>query len=365
MKILFTSYINIASFNDPEQWLERIKGYTGVLESLSKYHTIVSIEQINDNGELNKKGVDYYFRNFKKKTSLFPIQLHRFIKRVNADIIVVHGTHFPLQVIQLKKAVGNTVKIIIQNHAEKPFNKPGSYLQKLADKYISAYIFTSKEMTEDWIAKKIISDERKVWGIMEGSSHFTAINKMQAKNKTGVTGSPAFLFVGRLDDNKDPLKVVSSFLRYNEQQPSSRLYMIYQTTELLDKIKEFVNERNNRDAIVLVGKKGHNEMLYWYNSADFIISASHYEGSGIAVCEGMSCGCIPILSNILSFKKLTANGACGMLYDINEEDGLFNALMNTQHLNMEEEKRKVLKQFDEDLSFDAIAKQIHEKIKTL
>ena len=31
MKILFTSYINIDSFNDPDRWLERIKGYTGVL----------------------------------------------------------------------------------------------------------------------------------------------------------------------------------------------------------------------------------------------------------------------------------------------------------------------------------------------
>ena len=156
-----------------------------------------------------------------------------------------------------------------------------------------------------------------------------------------------------------------SFLRYNEQQPSSRLYMIYHTTDLLDKIKKLLVERNNKDGIVLVGKKEHNEMIYWYSSADFIISASHYEASGIAVCEGMSCGCIPVLSNILSFKKVTANETCGILYDINEEDGLFDALMKTPNLNIEEEKKKVLKQFDEDLSFDAIAKQISEKIDTL
>jgi len=365
MKVLFTSYIYIASFNDPEQWIERIKGYTGVLESLSKYHTIISIEQINYNGELNKNGVKYYFRSFKKKTSLFPVQLHSFIKKLNADIIVVHGTHFPLQVIQLKAAIGNTVQIIVQNHAEKPFNKPKRYLQKLADKYITAYIFTSEEMAVDWITKKIISDKKKVWGIMEGSSHFRQINKIQAKNQTGVTGSPVFLFVGRLDDNKDPLKVVSSFLRYNEQQPSSRLYMIFHATELLDVIKESVAQRNNGNTVLLAGKQDHHEMLYWYNSADFIISASHYEGSGIAVCEGMSCGCIPVLTNIPSFRKITANGSCGLLYDINESDGLMNALIQTQFLNIEAEKEKVLKQFNEDLSFDAIAKQIAEKIKAL
>jgi glycosyltransferase involved in cell wall biosynthesis len=141
--------------------------------------------------------------------------------------------------------------------------------------------------------------------------------------------------------------------------------VIYQTTELLDKIKKLLAERNNRDSILLVGKKEHSEMLYWYNSADFIISASHYEGSGIAVCEGMSCGCIPLLTNIPSFRKITSNGNCGVLYDIDEADGLFNALTQTQFLNIEAEKEKVLKQFDEDLSFNAIAKQIAEKIDTL
>ena len=365
MKILFASYVNITSFNDPELWIERIKNYTGVLESLSKYHTIITIEQIHYNGELNKNGVKYCFRNFKKKTSLFPIQLHSLVKKINPDIVVVHGMHFPLQVMQLKKTVGDKVKIIVQNHAEKPFNAPKNYLQRLADKYIDAYMFTSAEMAKTWINKKIISEEKKVWGIMEASSPFSAMDKTLAKNKTGVNGTPAFLFVGRLDDNKDPLKVVRSFLRYNEQQPLSRLYMIYHITDLLGKIKELLAEKNNKDAIVLVGKKDHNEMVCWYNSTDFIISASHYEAGGIAVCEGMSCGCIPILSNILSFKKVTANETCGILYDVDEEDGLFNALMQTQFLNIEEEKTKVLKQFNEDLSFDAIAKQIAEKINTL
>ena len=50
MKIIFTSYINVASFNNPNQWLERIKGYVGILESLGKHHTIISIEQINYTG---------------------------------------------------------------------------------------------------------------------------------------------------------------------------------------------------------------------------------------------------------------------------------------------------------------------------
>jgi glycosyltransferase involved in cell wall biosynthesis len=364
MKIVFTSYIKTNSFAAPELWLQRIRGYIGILEALSKYFEVVSIEQINYEGELNKNGVKYFFKKFNEKKPASPVHQHEFIKTLNADIIIVHGMHFPRQVMQLRKAVGKSVKIIEQNHAELPFRWPMNYLQKMADKSIDAYMFTSVEMAENWVHKKLITKE-KVWGIMEASSAFSPIDKVTAKNKTNVTGDPAFLFVGRLDKNKDPLKVVSSFLKYNKQKPSSRLYMLYHTTELLDDIQNILNKEDSKQVIALIGKRDHNEMFYWYSASDFIISASHYEGSGVAVCEGMSCGCIPILTSITSFKKLTANGGCGILYDVDTKDALFEALLKTQTLNIEEEKKKVLQQFHDDLSFKAIAKQINDKIQLL
>ena len=241
--------------------------------------------------------------------------------------------HFPLQVIQLKKTLGNKVKDHCAKSCRTTIPVAAKYiLQKLADKYITAYMFTSTEMAKSWVSQKIISSEKKVWGIMEASSAFTAIDKSLAKSKVKINGSPVFLFVGRLDNNKDPIKVVRSFLQYNRQQPSSKLYMLYHTTELLDKINEIISKANNKDAIALVGKVNHDEMPYWYSSADFIISASHYEAGGVAVCEGMSCGCIPILTSIAPFKKVTANETCGILYDFDEEDALFNALIKTQRI---------------------------------
>ena len=111
-------------------------------------------------------------------------------------------------------------------------------------------------------------------------------------------------------------------------------------------------------------------MQYWYSSADFIISASHYEGSGVAVCEAMSCGCIPILTNIQSFRKMTGPGPqgsvskCGLLYEPGDDEGLLKILLQTDTLNMEEERNKVLQQFNTELSFEAIAKKINAIINT-
>ena len=56
---------------------------------------------------------------------------------------IVSGLHFPLQVIQLRLNLGKKVKIIAQNHAEKPFTGIKKYLQRMADQCINAYFFAS------------------------------------------------------------------------------------------------------------------------------------------------------------------------------------------------------------------------------
>jgi glycosyltransferase involved in cell wall biosynthesis len=365
MKIVFISYHKSPEFDDPEKWLSRIKGYVGILECLSKQHIIISIEQINFKGQLFRNGVQYYFHNYKKRRSFFPWRLHRLVKKLNPDFVLVHGLHNPLQVIQLQIQLGKKIKIIAQNHAEKPFGGYKKYVQKFADNFITAYMFTSAAMGEEWVKRGIISGNKKIWAIMEASSVFTPYNKQLARQRTNVKGRPVFLWVGRLDENKDPITVVKAFLQFCRHNTESRLYMIYHTTELLNKISELISNEDHKDSIVLIGQVLHKEMLYWYNSADFIIAGSHYEGSGVAVCEAMSCGCIPVLTNILSFKKITGNGRCGILFEKGNIASLLSALIKTKEMNTTEERNKVLEQFNTELSFTAIARQINEKLSSL
>ena len=150
---------------------------------------------------------------------------------------------------------------------------------------------------------------------MEVSSVFFPVDKALAKSITHVNGDPVFLWVGRLNENKNPLTVARAFLKFLKYQPAAHLYMIYQTTELLPELTGLLkNESNNCKALHLVGEVQHSEMQYWYNSADYIISGSYYEGSGTAICEAMSCGCVPIVTDIPSFRAITGNGAYGLLY---------------------------------------------------
>ena len=362
MKIVSTSYVNSREYNDPRKWLDRISFYTGLLEELAKQHDVESIEQINYSGRLIQNRVTYHFLNYKKKKLWFPFALHRYIKQLNPDIVFVNGFIFPLQIIQLKKALGKAVKIIVLHRAEKPFIGPRSYLQKIADTVVDGYLFSSKEFGIDWIERGIIKHEQKIHEVIQASSSFGPADKNEAKALLKV-GGRVFLWVGRLDQNKDPVTVVKAFIEYLTFQPAARLYMIYQEDKLLAELRSLINEKNG--SIILVGKVDHRDLPPWYNAAEFFVSGSHYEGSGIAVCEAMSCGCIPILTNIISFRRMTGPGNCGLLYQAGNSDDLLAAFLKTGEMDISQEKEKTLTQFTTHLSFEAIANKITKIINTI
>lgn len=360
MKFVLASYIYTKAFDDPDAWIERIKAYTGILEALAKNNEVISIEQINYEGDHKKNGVQYYFSQFVKRQRLFPLKLHRFIKKQQPDVVVIQSLHFPLQVIQLRLLLGNRTKIIVQNHAEKPFTGIKKYLQKAADRYTDAYLFASRELGTEWAKAGNLASVRKIHEVMEVSSVFSPMNKIDAKQKTGALGDPVFLWVGRLNPNKDPLTVVNAFLKFAETTPLARLYMIYHTVELLTPIRELLRRSGQRDAVILKGKVPNAELQYWFNSVDIIISGSHYEGSGTAVCEAMSCGCMPLVTDIPSFRMITDNGRCGLLYEPGNEAALLSALMQTQLTDIDEKQQLSLQYFRSTLSFEAIARRIQE-----
>ncbi|MBL7703091.1 MAG: glycosyltransferase family 4 protein [Ferruginibacter sp.] len=366
MKIVSTSYTNTVQFNDPVAWLQRINFYTGILDELAKNHQVDSIEQINYSGAVERNGVKYHFLNFKKRKLYFPGQLHNHIKALQPDVVLVNGLIFPLQIIQLRLKLGKKVKIILLHRGEKPYYGLRRLLQKMADRCIDAYLFTSAEFGKNWIESSIIKNQNKIYEVIQASSVFYPGNKSAAKSMLAVDGPPVFLWVGRLDANKDPLTVVKAFVQFAALNPEAKLFMIYQTEELLGDVKKLLQtEAKALSAVKLVGSVPHHELQNWYNAADFIISGSHHEGSGIGVCEAMSCGCVPLVTDIISFRKMTGPGKCGLLYRPGNVTALFNALMHTQTLDMEKERAKALQQFNTELSFAAVAYKIEMVLASL
>ncbi|QKJ29914.1 glycosyltransferase family 4 protein [Mucilaginibacter mali] len=355
MIYVFLGYYYSPGFDTPQSWINRIAPYAGMPECLSETDTVYYIKQIDYVGEYVHKDVNYRFVNLNREKTHFPYRIHKYVKKLKPDVVIINGLQHPLEIMQLRLILGKKVRIIIQHRAERPGNGIKKYINRVSDKSINAYLFASKQMGDEWQSSGNISRADKIHELMPVSSVFAPVNRQAALSKTGVNGQPSYLWIGNLDSNKDPLMAIKSFLRYLEIHPAAKLYLIYQTNNLLPAIKQLLDAALHcRKNIILIGKVPHNELLYWFNSADFIISTSHYESGGAAVCEAMSCGCIPVITDIPSFRMITDNGNCGILYEAGKEDALFCALQKSRQIDVQQKRAEVLTHYNATLSFKAI-----------
>jgi glycosyltransferase involved in cell wall biosynthesis len=354
MKVVHISYARIAEQN-PERWLEKINFFCGILEEMAKTCEVISLHAIDYNGRLNKNGVHYIFIKRSYSDGLISSKVNEQVIALDPDAVIVHGLGFPWQVLHLQRLLPISVKLFIQNHAERPFRSHKSFLQKMADRNVDGYFFASRDLAKPWIEKRQIANPEKIHEVMEVSSVFAPLERDVAKQKTSVQGEKNYLWVGRLNENKNPLLVIRAFLQFLDSQPEAKLYLIFQQHDMLSDITRLLDaETEKKKQFVLIGTVEHKDMIYWYNSMNFIISTSFYEGSGVAVCEALSCGCFPILTNIPSFRMMTDNGRIGMLYPSNDQNVLVDALGLTAALGTEV-RSKMINWFNERLSFRAIS----------
>jgi glycosyltransferase involved in cell wall biosynthesis len=362
MNIVHLSYARCQEQYDPIAWLNHLSFFTGILERMQKHATVKSIHCISYEGVLQRNGVEYHFLNLAKWESIFPLRVNRYVKQLQPDVVIVHGLVFPWQLLWLRATISDQTKLVVQHHAEKPLRLYRKMLQKIADQYIQAYFFASRDLAASWIKGGQIKGASKVHEVMEVSSTFYRIEEIQKATPEYTT---TYIWVGRLDANKDVFTLIKAFKQFINLQPDVKLFVIYRGAMLLSETKQLLHENGSTDRITLVEDVQHSDLLQWYNRAAFVISTSHYEGSGTAVCEAMSCGCIPILTNIPSFRMMTSQAQVGFLFENGNVEALKDRLIKSTQINIEEEQKRVLTHYEQQLSFNAISRKMLSVINQL
>jgi len=366
IKLIDLTYHSNLEYTQPSQLITAQKEALGFIHFIKHLLNIEIVKHLNYEGSSVINGVKFSF--FKKNNHFWsiPFKTHAYIKKENPDIVLVQGLIFPLQVIFLRIALGRKCKIIVQHHGEKPFKGIKALFQKFADKYIDAYIFTSVANAQPWLNEKITSSCDKIFEVLEASTFFEKKNKKEAKKALGISGNFNFLWVGRLNSNKDPITVIIAFEKYLRFNKGARLFMIYQKADLIHNTENFIKKSEDlRKAITLVGKIPHSDLCTWYNAADYFISGSHTEGSGYALLEAMSCGCVPVVTDIPSFRTITADGKYGFLYKPGDQEELLKSLKKLSEINYNEYSEAIQNYFSKALSFKAIAEKLASVCYTL
>jgi glycosyltransferase involved in cell wall biosynthesis len=292
-----------------------------------------------------------------------PVKLHRLVKQLKPDIVLVRGLLFPLQVIQLRMKLGRGVRVIVENHAGQPPKGIRKIFQHLAYNCIDAYHFISSGTAHQWLESGIIRSKQKCVEVPTGSARIIPQDKTESRQKVGMSGQFNLLWVGNLSRNKDPLTVIAAFEKYLLINPGAKLYMIFQTEELLPEIQKRLQDNETlQKSMILKGLVPNDQISPWYSAADFYISGSHSEGGSIALLEAIACGCIPVVTAIPSSLVATDYGKYGFHFIPGNVDDLYEQLQRLNSVIVKEFSGAIRKYFDDELSFQAIARKINASL---
>ena len=338
--------------------MESCKSTIGFLQKINlKTHFVVQSKSDFDSFVIDSLTIHFFKGAILKKWQI-PFRFNRFIKSLQPDYILVHGFGYANYLIFLK-LICPKAKILLQCNGFAP--KPTGFkkiVYQISDFFIDGYLFTGIENAKDWYESKVFKNE-KVFEVMEGSTNFKF-------DKEIFRVENSYLWVGGLTENKDPLTIIKAFNRFLHLEPMAKLTMVFHENDFLPEVTFYRSTSKELEKSVdLKGYVSNKELEKIYNEHRFFVLGSHYEGSGYALLEAMACGCVPIVTNIPSYKFMTNIGECALLFLPSSEEELFNQFLNSQQIDHLDYQSRVLEQFNIKLSFEAIGKTVQSVFQSL
>ena len=358
LRVVQVNYFFDKDLSDPDELLARYVTLTGWSEALARSgagHAGV-VQRFHRNARLTRSGVDYVF------AAGGAAAIAREVARFAPDVAHVNGLIFPTKTWRLRRVLGPSASIVVQNHSDGGAVGRSPRLRiagRAARGAVDAFLFAADEHADAWRRAGFIAPRQPTYQVMEASTDLQPIARAAAREETRIGGSPAVLWVGRLNANKDPLTVIEGFERSIDGRPEATLTMIYSADDWLPAVRERIDRSAAlRRRVRLVGAVPHARMAAFFSAADLFIVGSHHEGSGYALMEACACGAVPVVTSIPTFRLLT--GGLGAPWTPGDAADCARALVDAASRDLEAERTRVANYFRAELSWDAIGARAME-----
>jgi glycosyltransferase involved in cell wall biosynthesis len=233
------------------------------------------------------------------------------------DVVHLNGLIFPALAWELRRVLPARVALVVQDHASAgpPWGRWRRYAWRRAWHGVDTFLFTAPEQAAAWQAAGCITSRQTVALVPEASRRLAPVPRAEARARASLGGQPACLWVGHLDENKDPLTVLAAFARLLSTYPEATLTLVYRTAPLLPQVRALLAADASLSArVTLRGELSAQDVVLLASAADVFVLGSRREGSGYALIEALACGAVPVLSAIPAFRALTGAGAVGALF---------------------------------------------------
>jgi len=372
MHVAVLSYFYDSDYATVDALLDRYLSLTGWAESLlaAGAERVTVLQRFSRDVDLRRNGVEYLLRagnDLPTRSGRDPRRLHRAVKTLRPDVAHVNGLMFPLQTWLLRRTLPRESALIVQDHGGAPPATRSAVarlrypIRRAGLRAADGFMFTTAEQAQPWHAAGLIGPDQPVYGVVEAGRPVRPLPRAEARAASGVCGDPAMLWVGHLDANKDPLTVLAGFERALPHLPGARLTMVYVSDELLPAVRaRLAAAPALAERVDLRGRVLYDLVAAYYSAADIFVLGSHREGSGYALIEALTCGAVPVVTDIPSFRALTA-GARGMPYGVlwppGDADALAAALVEVARSDLAPLRAELVAYAARELSWDAIGRK--------
>ncbi len=231
----------------------------------------------------------------------------------NYDLLHVHGLGFFSDFLAITRPLHKKA-IVLSTHGGI-FHTSSNWIKKLYFYYWSRFVL--KKNSRILAVSK--NDERLFSKISNNVIFIPNAINVDQFNIERVPQTNTFIYVGRISKNKrleDIIKTLS-FLEGRE----IKFYIIGEDWEGIKKnLENLIAYYKLSGMVTFTDKVDRMNLLNYFSKAGFFISASEYEGFGIAALEAMAAGVPVILNDIEAFRNLVKDGENGFIVDFSNPE---------------------------------------------
>lgn len=353
---------------EPEQLLHDWPSLVDVAEAASAAGVRISVIQAcSQSRRLTRNGVDYHFLRPDEVVPTIACSeaFIDLVANLGAQIFHIHGLGFPEDIQALARLAPGT-PMIVQDHANRPPRTWRRLLWRRGFAMISGVAFCASLQAQPFIDAGLLPPRATIYEIPESTSRFVPGDQAEARRATGLRGDPCLLWVGHLDENKDPLTVLDGVSEAVGQLPGLQLWCCFGSAPLRAEVQSRIDsDPRLQGRVHLLGRVPHQTIQHLMQASDLFVLGSHREGSGYSLIEALACGLPPVVTDIPSFRALTGPARVGWLWPCGDARRMCDSLLSIASQVRPELRRLTREHFDAELSFAALGRKLRAAYEDL
>ena len=291
-------------------------GYAGVEAVVMNYYRHINRDNVqfdfitcSEVGEEERytKEIDalggniYHMPNRTRKPIQYIKSLSSLIKKENYKIVHIHQNSASMTMDALAARLGGAKVIIGHSHNTRCDIMWQHYLLKPFVNLLVNKRFACSHEAGKWIFGK-----RKDVTIINNAVDvnvflYNNIIREEYRKNLGIENRLAIGFVGRIQQQKNPMRLIEIFAELKKQKDNSVL-VIVGDGDLIPNVKRRIDELGIFDSVLFLGRR--NDIPEIMNALDAFLMPSNYEGLPVSIVEAQATGLKCVISENVPAPKI-------------------------------------------------------------